>query len=122
MGARLTVLQPLRAVADIRRYLYEHGYCVREDRVVREAGRLYQVFAVTPPAQGRQALPTGWPAGCFHFGYTAFANREPLFLELVRARLSSHERRLAKGDSEALRRECADLRQILEAWEGTACS
>ena len=46
MGAGLLVLQPMRAEADIRSYLYAHGYRVEEDRVVRDAGRLYQVFSV----------------------------------------------------------------------------
>ena len=66
MGARLLVLQPMRAEEDIRRYLYEHGYRIRDDRVVRDAGRLYQVFSVLPPCAGeRDDWPVGFPAGCF---------------------------------------------------------
>ncbi len=122
MGAKRLVLQPMRAVEDIRRYLYERGYRIAEDRVVCEAGRLYQVFLALKPEPGRQPLPQGWPADCFCFGYTAFAAREPRMPELVQLRLRSHERRLQKGRSEALERECAALRQILQAWEEPTCS
>lgn len=122
MGARTAVLQPMRAVEDIRRYLYARGYRVRDDRVVREAGRLYQVFAVAPPEPGRQALPAGWPADCFCFGYTAFQKREPLLKTLVETRLQTHQRRLQRGESAALTKECEQLTQILRAWEETACN
>lgn len=122
MGAKTAVFQPMRAVEDIRRYLYAHGYRVTDDRVVREAGRLYQVFAATPPEPGRQALPAGWPADCFSFGYVAFQKREPLLKTLVETRLSTHRRRLQKGESAALTKECEQLMQILRAWEEAACN
>lgn len=121
MGAARAVFQPMRAAEDIRRYLYEHGYRIVDDRVVREAGRLYQVFAATPPEPGRQRMPACWPEDCFSLGFMAFARREPLLLELIQNRLATHERRLLKGDSETLQAECAALRQILQAWEETTC-
>ena len=95
MGARLAVLQPMRAGEDIRRYLYAHGYRVAQDRVVADGGRLYEVFSVLPPAPGgRDGWPEGFPADCFTVGYRAFEQREPLLGALVRRHLAQCELRL----------------------------
>ena len=69
MGAGLLVLQPMRAEADIRSYLYAHGYRVEEDRVVRDAGGCTRSFPCArrarpgatpgPPGSRRTVLPWG---------------------------------------------------------------
>ena len=120
-GMRRIVFQPMRAVEDIRRYLYETGCRILDDRVVMEAGRYYQVFAAAPPEAGRQALPVGWPDDFFALGYTAFARRDPLLQALACRLLARHEKRLQKGDAPALAAECEKLRQILDAWEDAPC-
>ena len=123
MGARLAVLQPMRAGEDIRRYLYAHGYRVAQDHVVADGGRLYEVFSVLPPAPGgRDGWPEGFPADCFTVGYRAFEQREPLLGALVRRHLAQCELRLrtARGTAgeERLLRKAAAMRAILEAYEG----
>ena len=122
MGAGLLVLQPMRAEADIRSYLYARGYRVEEDRVVRDAGRLYQVFSVRPPcAAGRDAWPAGFPEDCFTVGYRAFERREPLLVPLVKRQLDQCEKRLASArgtPGEApLAQKARQMRAILERWE-----
>lgn len=126
MGARLLVLQPMRAEEDIRRYLYEHGYRIRDDRVVRDAGRLYQVFSVLPPCAGeRDDWPVGFPAGCFQVGYRAFARREALLPLLVKRNLEQCLLRLqtARGtNGEArLAQRAADMQTILKHWRDGSC-
>ena len=123
MGARLAVLQPMRAGEDIRRYLYARGYCVERDLVVADAGRLYEVFSVLPPAPGaRDAWPEGFPVDCFSVGYRAFATREPLLEALVQRQLAQCELRLrtARGTpgEAALAEKAAQMRAILERLEG----
>lgn len=123
MGARLAVLQPMRAGEDIRRYLYAHGYRVAQDHVVADGGRLYEVFSVLPPVPGgRDGWPEGFPADCFTVGYRAFEQREPLLGALVRRHLAQCELRLrtARGTAgeERLLRKAAAMRAILEAYEG----
>lgn len=123
MGARLAVLQPMRAGEDIRRYLYAHGYRVERDLVVADAGRLYEVFSVLPPAPGVwDAWPEGFPVDCFSVGYRAFATREPLLEALVQRQLAQCELRLrtARGTpgEATLAEKAAQMRAILERLEG----
>lgn len=116
-GAKLCVLQPMRAVDDIRQWLFERNYPVLDDRVVFEGGRYYQVFSVAPPQSTRQALPDGWPEACFLLGYRAFENRDPLLKPFVIRMLSSVTRRLKTQDAGALKMQAEQLRHILNQLE-----
>jgi tRNA A22 N-methylase len=112
-GAKICVLQPMRAAEDIRRWLYERCYPVLDDRVVLDAGRYYQIFSVAPPADTRQALPAGWPKDCFLLGYKAFERREPNLFRLTERMLQTTERKRKTQKSELLDRQAEQLRQIL---------
>jgi len=116
-GAEKCVLQPMRAVDDVRKWLFERNYPVLDDRVVLEGGRYYQVFSVGPPQSGWQALPDGWPDDCFFLGYGAFENRDPLLKPLVERMLGSVERRLKTQKAGALAWQAGQLRQILNQLE-----
>lgn len=116
-GAETCVLQPMRAAEDIRRWLYERCYPVLDDRVVKESSRYYQVFSVGRPAHEKQALPEGWPEDCFILGYTAFDRREPLLRKLAERMLEIVERKRRSQRAEALERQAAQLKQILDNWE-----
>ena len=115
-GATRAVFQPMRAVDDIRRYLFYNGYPILADRVVEEGGRLYQVFCAGEPDGRPVSTPAGWPKDCFCLGYTAFARRDPLIRTLAGRMLARHEKRLAKGDAPALAREAEQLRRIVDSW------
>ena len=119
-GAKLCVLQPMRAAEDIRRWLFERNYPVLDDRVVREGGRLYQVFAVSAPQKERLKFPDGWPEGFFALGYAAFRRREPLFEALTVRMLATAERKLKTQRSAALEQQADDLQTILKLWEERA--
>ena len=116
-GAKKCVLQPMRAVDDIRQWLFERNYPVLDDRVVYEGGRYYQVFSVAPPQSTRQTLPDGWPEDCFFLGYQSFENRDPLLKPLVIRMLSSVTRRLKTQDAGALKMQAEQLRHILNQLE-----
>jgi len=117
MGAEKCVLQPMRAADDIRRWLFEHGYPVLDDRVVLDAGRYYQVFSVGQPQEQRQALPQGWPEECFLLGYTAYLRREPLMKPLTERMLATTNRKRKTQRAAALDRQVEQLEQILNNWE-----
>ena len=122
-GAKLAVLSPMRGTAELRRYLYEQGYHVADDRIVSDAKRLYQVLAVAPPdGEGLDVLPDDWPEGCFELGYRAYTRGDPLFAALARQLLSDHEKRLlTAGDSAGarkLQKQAEDIRAILRLTEG----
>lgn len=42
--ARLLVLQPMSAAPDLRRYLYENGYTIKQEILVREDRRIYTIL------------------------------------------------------------------------------
>jgi len=99
-GAKLGVFQPMRAVADIRRYLYENNYHILDDVIVRDNGRLYQVFSAEPGAE-RDVLPDFWPTDFFDLGHRAFFMRDPLFTALAQHMLAQHEKRLQTAQGTA---------------------
>lgn len=115
-GAVRAVFQPMRAVDDIRRYLFAQGYPICDDRVVLDGGRLYQVFCAGLPDGHPITFPAGWPKDCFLLGYQAFAKRDPLTLTLAQAHLKRHEKRLQSGGSPTLLRETEQLRQVIDRW------
>ena len=117
-GAKAGVFQPMRGVADIRRYLDAEGYTVTHDRVVSEGGRYYQVFRAVPPeadAPCPPPLPDGWPEDCFFLGYRAFQDREALLLPLCEKLLAQRLARLAKAEVPRMRGEARQLEQIIAA-------
>ena len=116
-GAGRIVFQPMRAAEDIRRYLYERGCPILGDRLVMDAGRLYQVFMAAPPSGEQDSLPAGWPEDYHKFGYTAFVRRDPLLGPAVKKRLVQLEKRIKKEHAEALAYELAQLRQIADCLE-----
>lgn len=126
-GADIAVFQPMRAYADIRRWLWENGYAVVCDCIVRDAGRLYQVFSARKLPEGiRQTVPETWPEDCFDLGFTAYERRDPLFLELAGQMLAQHEKRLrtAEGTPGAalLHRKADNMRMIIRQAEEWTCS
>ena len=118
-GARRVVLQPMRGVSDIRKYLYTHGYRIIEDHVVRDAGRLYQIFAAELGKE--DPLPAFWPQNCFSVGHKAM--QDPAFSELIQNLLVQYQAKLAgaKGTrgEKILREKVAQMQQI---WEELICS
>lgn len=40
------VLQPMQQIADLRRFLRKTGFCVTEERMVKENGRIFEMMAV----------------------------------------------------------------------------
>lgn len=117
---QLAVFQPMRGVEELRRWLYETGWHIRDDRVVRDTGRLYQVFSAVPPQTdgARQAWPKGFPRDCFTLGYKAYETRVPLFFTLAQQQLDLIDRRLAtacgtRGEN-VLRERRRELETILK--------
>lgn len=120
MGARRAVFQPMRGVEDLRRYLFEHGYHMLEDRVVRDAGRLYQVFSAAPPDDRgtRDAIAAEFPAGCFRVGYRAFQQRDERFRELLLQELAqARQRRSAARGTAGEARLLTLERELTMIWD-----
>lgn len=91
MGAKAAVLQPMRAQDDIRKYLYERGYCIEADRIVLDHGRYYQVLKAVPGDEP-EPIPDGFPADFFDVGYKSFTDRDPLLPQYCAHLISIYER------------------------------
>ena len=117
-GASVCVLQPLRAVEDIRRWLYERNYPVLDDKVVLDAGRHYQVFSVGQPIDAPQPLPEHWPEDFFSLGYVAFSRRDPHLRALAERLLATVTRKRKTQSAAALDLLSTQLNQVLDYWEG----
>ncbi len=123
MGAMRAVFQPMRGIAEIRRYLFGQGFRIERDVIVPDSGRLYQVFSAAP---GQDTLPPGWPEDCFELGHRSID--DPHFKALAQSMLAQHEKRLltARGTrgAQSLEKKAEDMRRVLAlhtAKEGTAC-
>ena len=118
-GAKRAVLQPMRGQATLRRYLYENGYHITADRIVREGRRYYQIITAEPPAGEnikKQPIPKGWPSDCFDLGFVSYMQGDPLLPELAQNLLTQYEKELAgaKGtDREAIVvKKASDMRVV----------
>ncbi len=117
-GADISVLQPMRGVEALRKFLYETGLRVLQDRIVQEGRRFYQVLLAAPGTP--VAPPPGWPEGCFAMGPGALG--DPLFSALARQLLAQHEKRLltarGTGGEALLVRQAEDMLRLLELERG----
>ncbi len=91
------VMQPMGGAEELRKYLYTHGYRILDERLVQDAGRIYQLIAAS--AGECAAWPKEFPADCFTFGIMLFQKKDPLLLPLLLAYRASHQRRLEKAQS-----------------------
>lgn len=126
-GASIAVFQPMRAYADIRKYLYQNHYEIIADEIALDSGRLYQIIAAVPPTPRAQLqkLPEGWPEDCFDVGFLSYEREDPLLAMLAAYMLRQHEKRLAtaqgKPSAALLEKKAADMKKILRLIGGNGC-
>ena len=57
------VLQPMSGIEELRQWLYENSYHVKEDRLIHVGHRWYQLICVQKETE-RDPWPDGFPAEC----------------------------------------------------------
>ena len=82
------ILQPQQSYASLRRYLYEIGWHIADESLVKEDGRLYQIIYAVP---GAAAMPAEIE---LTVGPVLNKKRPALFSELVEAFLAKARRSL----------------------------
>ena len=93
-GAKRVVMQPMRGVEELRRYLLENNFKIVADTVAPDAGRYYQIFAAEP---GKEEPPLpGWPKDFFALGVGAAGH--PLFLPMAKTLYHQCEKRLIEAE------------------------
>ena len=96
LSAKRIVMQPMRSEAKLRRYLYENGYRILDERVVLDEGRYYQIISACP-LKG-DTIPEGFPKDYFRFGWVMASKPEPLLMPLLEHYRSVYEKELKKAE------------------------
>lgn len=52
------VLQPMQQISDLRRFLRENGYCIVDERIVKENNRIFEMLSIQ---KGEYSQPEGVP-------------------------------------------------------------
>lgn len=92
-SARELHMQPMRGEAELRAYLYGHGFSIFEESLVLDAGRYYQIISARPGTPSPP--PPESPAGMYAFGPLLFEKGDPLLLPMLRQYRAGYARRLA---------------------------
>lgn len=92
-GATL-LLQPMRRSGELRCYLVNNGYEITYERLVRDAGRYYQIIEAK---SGRAVIPDGFPPDMYELGYMLYIQKDPLLYTVTEAYIEGTRRRLKKA-------------------------
>lgn len=78
-GLNRLVLQPMVAVTQVRRWLQSHNWCILDETIVEDEGRLYELIAAEPGQMDDSDL--------LEVGPVLWAKRHPLLVNLLQQRL-----------------------------------
>lgn len=94
-SADTIVMQPMRGVEELRRYLRENNYPISDERLVSDGGRIYQIISASPGE--RESVPAWFPSDEYSLGYSLFEKADPLLIPLLTQYRNGHIRRLDKA-------------------------
>ena len=106
------ILQPMNAVGVARKWLADNGFCIVDEQLAEEDGRIYQIIAAVP---GTDAYP---PMSLFdlEIGHLLIDRRHPLLSKLLKSKIATIGNILseiadnATVKAEARRNELIELR------------
>ena len=111
------VLQPMSGIEELRQWLYENSFHMREDRLVNLGRRWYQLLSVRK-ADGPDPWPQGFPLDCWLVGYRSFADRDkllgPYCEDQLKKRHLQLRQALGTAGEDRLSREAGQLEQIIK--------
>ena len=94
-SANTIVMQPMRGVEELRRFLRENHFRITDERLVPDAGRIYQIMSATPGEPN--PVPSWFPRDEYSLGHMMFEKGDPLLLPLLEQYKESHVRRLQQA-------------------------
>lgn len=89
-GLNKIIMQPMRGIAELRRFLHENGFQSLDERLVEDSGRIYQVLSFCFMGV-REKFPEGFPDDYYEFGHRMFYAQNsllPIALESKRKEYS----------------------------------
>lgn len=117
-GKHKLVLQPMTQAPRLRKWLREHGYQIRQERLAKEGKRMYCLLEVW----GGAPLPD---AGKYSDLFTESLRQDSLFPAYIAAQIARYSR-IVEGQSQGEEEEAQDAREILrilkEQQDGTGQS
>ena len=114
-NAEQIILQPMRGIPQLRRYLHDEGYLILRDRICEEAGRLYQVMDVR--FTGERQCFSALPDGEYDVGEYMLMHKDKLLPEYVN-RLKNELSDALAGQRKS-GRDCTELENRLKKLEET---
>ncbi len=81
------ILQPMTKIQDLRRYLAEHGFAIKEERIVKASGKLYFCLLASFTGENETLSPIETLLGRYNI-----ENKPPLFLEMVEKKYQEFSR------------------------------
>ncbi len=95
-SAKAIVMQPMRGVEELRLFFKENSLRIADEKLVLDAGRIYQILCVTPGVPA--PAPPWFPENEYSLGYMMFEKGDPLLLPLLEQYKAGHVRRLAQAE------------------------
>lgn len=106
------VMQPMRGVEELRRFLYEENFHALDEELIYDSGRFYQVLAFRYMGT-RERFPEGYPADYFEFGHMLFIKHDPLLRSVLENRRNELDSALSSALSSGRRQDIDDGIEIL---------
>jgi len=94
-SAKRIVMQPMGGTRELRRYLYETGYAIKDETMVLDAGRYYQVILASPSFSRSADMPSD---AILEFGPILFERRDPLLHEALTRCVAGRRHRMRKAE------------------------
>ena len=95
-STKAIVMQPMRGVEELRRFLRENRFRIIDERLMLDTGRIYQIISAIPGEP--DAIPSWFPKDEYSLGHMMFEKGDPLLLPLLEQYKAGHVRRLAQAE------------------------
>ncbi len=114
--ASTLVLQPMVAQEELRRWLISNNYCIKEEDLVREDKRIYEIIVVVPctnPVKPERDI-------YYDIGWKLIQSQHPLLGYFIEKKIQSLEEiinQLQVGKSESVEKRMKELRDKLKQYK-----
>jgi tRNA (adenine22-N1)-methyltransferase len=114
--ASTLVLQPMVAQEELRRWLISNNYCIKEEDLVREDKRIYEIIVVVPctnPVKPERDI-------YYDIGWKLIQSQHPLLGDFIEKKIQSLEEiinQLQVGKSESVEKRMKELRDKLKQYK-----
>lgn len=99
-SAKLILMQPMRGIEELRRFLFENSYAITNEVLCEDAGRIYQIIAAVPNTA--PVFPDWFPKDEFSVGPLLFEKKDPLLAKMLTQYKNAHLQRLEKANKKGV--------------------